>query len=348
MAGNISEVWDSGLSANNTTSTGGNTLLSAPEFAVFYLLILLILFVALFLTFFSVVGLCGGVGIPRVLAIFLVHQLLSCVIVAVIMISFVFSVLWLTLSKSITQPPLEYCQFLIWGYAFGAVGRLWSLAIFSIIVYLTVRYGQNILRHTRVFAASITFVWVVTFLLNIHVMLPYPVYAVQFVDNVACYPHNAIVPKKIRYSTLSIWIVFGGIVPLAISIIIPIFTLCYIKRNTVTEQEDDNKRIAKFALFLVSSNVVNLLGQAVPGLVALYAEAPGVVLAYVFVSLSLLPTPTIIIMFIKPVRRKMKKILCCCVLFNKHHRRSPSPVLQDHPTCKTNSNGCSTFKESQP
>ena len=170
---------------------------------------------------------------------------------------------------------------------------------------------RKFLKCTRVVIVCIIGVWLISFILNIHFMLPYPVYAVQFVDNVVCFPHNAIIPKANQYPALAIWIVFGGITPLTISITIPIITLCYIRRNTITEGAQYNKRIAKFALFLVVGNVVNLLGQAVPGLVALYAEAPGVILAYLLVSLSLLPTPIIIIVFMKPVRKKIRKMFCC-------------------------------------
>ena len=308
---NDTNLWVPPGSPYNNTSIRGSTILSSPEFAAFYLTIMLILLAGFLLSFLSMAVLCKGVGIPRVLSVFLVHQLLSCVIVTIIMLSFILGVLVLSLTDGSVQLPLPYCQFLIWGYAFGAVGRLWSLAVFSIVIYLTIRYGQSILKHTYVFSIGVIAVWTVTFILNIHVMLPYPVYAVQFVDNVVCFPHNAIIPKASRYPTLAIWIVFGGITPLTISIIIPIITLCYIRRNTITEASAYNKRIAKFALFLVVGNVVNLLGQAVPGLVALYAEAPGVILAYLLVSLSLLPTPIIIIVFMKPVRNKIRKMFCC-------------------------------------
>ena len=276
---------------------------------------MLILLAGFLLSFLSMVVLCKGVGIPRVLAVLLINQLLSCMAVAVInVINSIIGVLLVVSQSSdsvnIKLPPAN-CQFLIWVNAFGSVGRLWGLAVYSIVTLLTIRHGQKFLKRTRVVIVCIIAVWVISFILNSYAMLPYPVYAVQFVDNVVCFPHNAIIPKASRYPTLAIWIVFGGITPLAISITIPIITLCYIRRNTITEGAQYNKRIAKFALFLVVGNVVNLLGQAVPGLVALYAEIPGVVLTYLLASLSLLPTPIIIIVFMKPVRKKMRKMFCC-------------------------------------
>ena len=50
---------------------------------------------------------------------------------------------------------------------------------------------------------------------------------------------------------------------MVISIVVPILVLCYIRRNRITQSNNYNKRIAKFALFLVSGNLINLFGQAV-------------------------------------------------------------------------------------
>ena len=322
------------------------TLLSEPGFVGLYVILILVLFLAMVITWLLLLSLCCNPSVPGVLATFLVNQLAACTVVNFITSAIALTGLTLTLDRAFSldiggllgqastnqtlqldTPSLSFCQFLIWGYGFGAVGRLWCLVAFSIVILITVKYGQRAFKCAHILVCVIA-VWTVTFILNIHVMLPYPMYAVQFVDNVACFPHNAIIPKASRYPTLAIWIVFGGITPLTISITIPIITLCYIRRNTITEGAQYNKRIAKFALFLVVGNVVNLLGQAVPGLVALYAEAPGVILAYVFVTVSLLPTPVIILVFMKPVRERMKRILHCSCSFKttstRHEGSFPS------------------------
>ena len=312
---NDTSLWVPPGSPYNNTSIRGSTILSSPEFTAFYSTLMLTSLAGFLLSFLSMAALCKGVGIPRVLAVLLINQLLSCVIVAVI--NTIYSILGVLVvvsqsSDSVTiKLPPACCQFLIWVNMFGSIGRLWGLAVYSIVTLLTIRYGQKFLKYTLVVIVCIIGVWAISFIVNIHIMLPYPVYAVQFVDNVVCFPHGAIIPKSSRYPTLAIWIVFGGITPLTISITIPIITLCYIRRNTITEGANYNKRIAKLALFLVVGNVVNLLGNAVPGLVALYAEAPGVILAYLLISLSLLPTPIIIIVFMKPVRNKIRKMFCC-------------------------------------
>ena len=76
--------------------------------------------------------------------------------------------------------------------------------------------------------------------------------------------------------------------------------------------------MAKFTLFLVTGNIVNLLGQLTPGLVALYVEVPGVVIAYLLIVLSTLPTPVSIIVILKPVRERMKKIMCFLCIYKEN------------------------------
>ena len=105
--------------------------------------------------------------------------------------------------------------------------------------------------------------------------------------------------------------------PVMISIVVPILVLCYIKRNRVSDGGDYNKGIAKFALFLVSGNVINLFGQAVIAAIVYSSDAPAVYLSYGIVVLSLLPAPVLVVIFLKPVREKMKAALFCHCLREK-------------------------------
>ena len=97
------------------------------------------------------------------------------------------------------------------------------------------------------------------------VILVPPIFAVQYYDNVACFPkHVRMLTSSIevRYVFTAIWVIFGGLTPLTISIVIPIVVLCYVKRNTIAEGSSYNKGMAKFTLFLVAGNLMNLVGQA--------------------------------------------------------------------------------------
>ena len=136
----------------------------------------------------------------------------------------------------------------------------------------------------------------------LYILLPC-VYEAQFVHGVACFPDNTrTIIVQARYIFLATWTIFGGLTPLTVSIIVPIVCLCYIWKNTVTEGARYRKGMAKFSLFLVVGGSINITGQIIPGLVALNSAAPGVYLSYGSVGISLLPTPIIIMAFLKTLR----------------------------------------------
>ena len=75
-------------------------------------------------------------------------------------------------------------------------------------------------------------------LLNTHILVP-AIYAVQYYNDVACFPRtlDADISKEVRYVFTAIWVIFGGLTPLTISIVVPIVVLCYVRRNTLTMTE---------------------------------------------------------------------------------------------------------------
>ena len=307
---------DNSSAAVGDNSTRLSTELSEPGFAALYVAILLIEVVAVALAVLATCSLCCNLAIPRGIVAFLISQLAFSILIAFCTGSFYLLALILSLS-SLETPPELFCQFLLWGYGFAAVGKMWSLMAFSFVALLITKYGIKVFKRVHI-VLGVVGVWVGAFIFNIYIILPSPVYAVQYVDNVACFPNSAAIPRASRIPTLTMWVLFGGIIPLITSITIPIITLCYIKRNTIMEGAENNKRMARFALFLVTGNAINFLGQAVPGLIALSAEVLGVSLAYIFVALSLLPTPIIIIAFMKPVQEQLRKSCCICFSCNRH------------------------------
>ena len=98
---------------------------------------------------------------------------------------------------------------------------------------------------------------------------------------------------------------------MTVSIAVPIICLCYIKKNTVTEDTLYRKAMTKFSLFLVLGGAINIVGQILPAVVANYTEAPGVYFSYSIATASLLPTPIIIIAYFKLVQEQLKKIVTC-------------------------------------
>ena len=97
------------------------------------------------------------------------------------------------------------------------------------------------------------------------------------------------------------------VLPLAISITVPIVCLCYVRKSVVTDGLKYRKGIAKFALFLVLGGSINVIGQILPVLLGYYATGPGVYIGSSIFAVSLLPTPIIIIAYLKPVQEQVKK-----------------------------------------
>ena len=274
------------------------------------ILLLLLAFVAGFMLGFTILSVVMATSIARLVRLFLVNLLSGGIVVAVIMV--------LILSTSValidmdTQPstPRYLCRVYLWVFATGAVARLWSLAAFSFAILGIVRYGKKTITVWSV-TVVISVLWLVPMVLSLYLLLPY-VFEAQFVDGVACFPDREnVVIVQARYTFLLTWSFVGGIIPLIISFVVPIVCLCYIKRNVVTEGTQYRKAMAKFSLFLVVGGCINVAGQALPALLSLSLAAPGVYLSYSCSVVSLLPTPIIIMAYLKPVQEQAKKIITC-------------------------------------
>ena len=301
----------------NATAPHTELSLKTAFFAgyVFCMLFLLITVGGLVLLTAVAVGLATPV--PKIIRVFLVNMLAAGLIVATV--CFFTGCISIVLALSdIAEPARVMCALQIWVFGTGAIARLLSLAAFSIVVLRIVRFGKMTMKGVYI-ALILAFLWITAMLLNIHIALPV-VYAVQFVDGVACFPHYEVIHEAPRYIFIVTWIVFGGLTPLTISTVVPSVCLCYIKRHSITEGVDYKRAMAKFALFLVAGNLINLLGQTVPGIIAYFADAAGVYATYTLSVVSLLPTPILVIIFLKPVRTKLLEVLTFNCVFVKKRR----------------------------
>ena len=276
----------------------------------------------------TITALCSVRTMAKTLQIFLINLLSAGLATAVFAAMYPLSALIINWA-GIQEPSLAFCRFMVWGYSGGAIGRLFSVAAFSVAVFLVVRYSVKALKWVPI-VLTLVLLWSGAILLNTHLLVP-PIYAVQYVDGLACFPRtaDANIIKPARYTFTAIWILLGGVSPVVVSIVVPILVLCYIRRNRVTQSNDYNKGIAKFALFLVSGNLINLFGQAVVTAIVYSSDAPAVYLSYGIGMLSLLPAPVFVVIFLKPVREKMRAALFC------HCFREKPRVVRSSTTVKT-------------
>ena len=293
---------------NSTQDTSDS--LNNPGFMAYCILLVVIALVAAVMITFNILALLMATSIPRPVRLFLINLLLAGLQVAAVVVS-VASTSAVHVGVGTHHPAPPYlCRVYLWLFASGVTVRMWNLAAFSISVLAIVRFGKKTIS-SRCAAFVILILWLVPLTIPIYVLFPY-VYEVQFVHGVACFPdNNRTVIIQAHHTFLAIWTTFGGFIPLVVSIIVPIVCLCYIRRNIVTEGTQYRKGMAKFSLFLMMGGAINIMGQVLPSLLTYYSEPPGVYLGYGTVAISLLPTPIIIMAYLKPVRESLQTILTC-------------------------------------
>ena len=297
---------------NNTTlPQESDKPLDSPEFMAYSILMTMIILVAGVMMGIMVVALAMAQSIPRPLRLFLINLLLAGLFMGmgvVFMVST--SAVRVVVGSEQPRPPRYLCRVYIWMFCVGSAARPWSLAAFSLSVLAIVRFGKKTISLLYA-AVIITILWVGPIVTSLFILLPY-VYEAQFVQGVACFPDDKnTVYIQARHTFTAFWITAGGLIPMTVNIAVPIICLCYIKKNTVTEETQYRKGMAKLSLFLMLGGVINCVGQLIPGVVSYYVEAPGLYISYSFAAVSLLPTPIIIIAYLKPVQEQAKKMFTC-------------------------------------
>ena len=281
---------------------------NGPGFLAFVILVVLIILVASLMMGFTISALLKAKSIPRLVRLFLINLLFAGLLVAVAVMSIAITAIVLATVSSNHSRPRYLCRVYLWAFATGIVARLWSLAAFALLILALVRVGtRSISKWTA--AVIILVLWLVPMALCLYILLPY-VYEAQFSHGVACFPdNNRTIIVQARYTFLATWAIFGGLTPLAVSIIVPIVCLCCIRREIAVEGTQYRKQMAKFSIFLLFGGSINIAGLILPGLLSLKSATPAVYLSYSCVVLSLLPTPIIIMAFLKPVRKQAKKMI---------------------------------------
>ena len=296
---------------NNTTLPPESAAsLDSPGFMAYAILVVVITLVAGVMNGLLIVPIAMAHSIPRPLRLFLINLLLAGLVVAVaVMLSMGTSAVLVVVGPEHPRPPLYLCRAYLWLYGGGAVTRLWSLAAFSLSVLAVVRFGKKTISKCSA-ALIISILWVVPWFISLYVLLPY-VYEGQFVDGVGCFPDNSnVIIIQARFSFFALWLTIGGLTPLTISITVPIVCLCYyISKSITTDGSKYRKGMAKFSLFLVLGCFINVIGMILPATLEFYAEGLVVYIGYSVPVVSLLPTPIIIIAFLKPVQEQVKKML---------------------------------------
>ena len=180
-----------------------------------------------------------------------------------------------------------------------------GLVVFAVMVFVTVTCGARKVGAKWLICILVAS-WVIAIPIRFDYLIPpFDGYA-QYVGGVVCYTSRGD-PKQpqIRLILSSIWLVVGCFLPPVVCICLPLVALCYIKRHSTSKGTQHKKGVAKFASFLITADILNFLSQAAPtlvgfGLLASSAEV-AVYPTYSILALSYIPTPILIVVFLKPV-----------------------------------------------
>ena len=298
MIGNIS---NSSVPANQESL--------GPEFTGFTIAASIVLIAIIIFDGLLTITLLPSTSVAVPVRVLLINLLIASLITAVTSLCTIFKSVTLII-KDNSEPSLPFCRFVIWVFVVALEARLIGLVAFSVMVLKMVTSSMREIG-VKWLMCSLVVTWVIALVSGIDNIIP-PIYGVKYVGGVACYPADGY-PQYIILSLAYFvsWIVIACFLPLLVCFCIPLATLCYIKRHTITEGAQYKKAMAKFAAFLITGNVMNVLGQVVPAIVAVtLTDVVGVYLSYTISLLSLIPTPILIVLFLKPIRKQVARLLC--------------------------------------
>ena len=291
--------------------------LAGPVFGAFLILISVLDTFAIVLTITSIAALCVARSVARLVRIYLVNHLVAVLVTALMTLAIV--LLSLILNFSTLHPLRWLCRVFVFGYLIGSISRLHSLAAFSVVVLLIVKYGKNTFKQVYI-VLSLTFTWIVGVLLSTHILVP-SFYSPQYYDGVACHSQsdNPHVIVEARYTLTVVEVLFGEILPLIVSIVFLTMALCYARNTPETVRSSYNKGISRFALFLVTGSVLNSLAHITVGIAIQFQEVATLYVSYCVTTGILFLPPILVCAFLKPVRDRIFYVLC-------HYCRRPQPV----------------------
>ena len=205
----------------------------------------------------------------------------------------------------------------------GAAGRLLFMAMYAVTVYILARGASTNLRAIQLrfwpTVLAILVIWLLASIPNTVLLSP-SFLQITFPNNYVCITHLTGAATIIHSS---FFIIVYGSFSFVPSIVFPILTARIVKKCCISENKETLKGMATFSVFLLLGNSFNMIGITLPVFLAIFTPLGEVnftlVVAFfglgtVFLSLSLLVTPIIFLIFFKRVWEKFKRIICCICL----------------------------------
>ena len=236
-----------------------------------------------------------------------------------------FGIYMIILSQLVDVSPHDFpCRLLYVIIDTGAAGRLLFMAMYAITVYVLTRYAGKNLRVVKLRLwtklLAVVVIWVFAALPNM--VLFWPIFIeITFSFNYVCLTHSTG-PATFIHS--SFFIIVYGLCCFVLSIVFPILTAKYIRKNSISENKETIKRMIKFSVFLLIENFIHMIGISFPVLLSNFLPVENnlpLVQAFIYIQgcllgLSLI-TSFFLLIFFKRVREKMFKVLTCCICLKR-------------------------------
>ena len=223
-------------------------------------------------------------------------------------------------SASTHQPPL--CLTSLFLSSTSSSGRILFTAFYGVAVFIVVRcWSRPVLapRNTNYFILASAVLWLLA-VATAGINALFIVY--QSLSGICS---NRIQESQNTSYSISLAIASPYLavscIPIIITPIILIETSCYVKRKTITEHKETKKALVNFGLFLIIVQAFNAFAHicipllGIIGIHILQRNSSLVFTVAVALSdLSRIPTSTLILIFFKPVRLKVRRWICRCFL----------------------------------
>ena len=230
------------------------------------------------------------------------------------------------------KPSEHFCRIFTWMYLSGGACRFSFMAVFTVVVFLFVRYGHNgvVLRYV---VLTVCMIWVINISLNAVVWSP-QVITITIAKNVTCSP---TLSDEGGLPFLIMYVFLYGILSYAVTIVTPILSCLYIRHRSISGDLKSQKALVRFTLFLVIGNTISFIGQIVPVVITeALPEGDGAEEALLedivltaegwLVFFSLFPTSLLILLYFQPLRQKIC-FICTCKCSRVITRRKGSTTL---------------------
>ena len=326
-----------------------------------WITLMVLIFPALVLSIVTCLSSFNEKSLPKVIRITIVNILAACLTVGVSGAMKNIAVLIVGYNDSIPKSDV-FCRFFTWIYLAGVAGRLTFMALLAISVFVLIRSGKS-KKYKIILLVTVVFVWLFILLYSSSVFSE-SVLKVFHIEDTTCSPR--LNRTYAGYLMLLGYFIMFAIISYAITIVVAVQGIRFVKRHIVTEDSGPKRALTKFCLFLLFGNTISLLGQVVPIVVATLniqgnvgSEITAQYIQSLVIYTSLYPTPLLIIIYFSPIRRKIIRIISCGRLYKIPEKRekiasgqilsgTQHSTLPAHPVSHGQNNGNTDTLKSLP